>query len=634
MNNDHGSRKPLNHAAPVLQPEMRKSISHEAKADRFHRFGTPLTNQGSFHGMRSALKPPMSYAQTPALMLKGMGIPPQLARPKVPGMDAQQEQLQGQPPGAPPPGMPPGAGAAPPPPGQPPPDQMGLTPSGGEVYNDPYHPAHQDFNPQDHAAAAGQQEQAGNPMAAQAHQQLANDSMSPMDRANAQMGGAMPPQPGMPGPVMGGQTPMPGMPGSPPPGMPPQPGMQPTVPPPQGMPPQGMPPAPQMAPQVPPPQGMPPQVPPPQMGQPESPDQNKPLPPPAPGPRQGPVPGMEMAAPSITAPPTMAGAGGNAGAPQPIVPGPSAPSTNAGFQGTPVQPSQGPQAGGPGDGEGGNGGFHPVDFGEDEDDDDGDGDPEDSDGEDSDGDGSDQDISADEDTDNSEDETENYNKGMSVNNLFDIMKGNLPKGSRVKLGPTTITTPKEGGGTHTKVSPITVRTPQPKRSSTQYVGGRDTKIPHMTSSKLPDMEETDYGWGKKPSSKYAQNKPTRKALPQLRNQSAPLAPMKPYGKPAAMPAPSAASGNTSRPALRNQSASLAPSKGPVPKVAQATKIPAMTETNLNKPKPQVAQNKPMRMKPLAVTSKNNPASLKAGLARATPTRKSIPGIAGLFDLMD
>lgn len=60
---------------------------------------------------------------------------------------------------------------------------IGFTPDGLPIYPDPFHPQHQMFQKPEHQAAAEAMQQQGNPMAAQAHQQLAQEKMSPMDRA-------------------------------------------------------------------------------------------------------------------------------------------------------------------------------------------------------------------------------------------------------------------------------------------------------------------------------------------------------------------------------------------------------------------------------------------------------------------
>lgn len=352
---DHGSRKPLNWMEPSYEEPIRKSTSYEAQREMYYRMGTPPTRRGS-----SKLSPPMPPHLSRPLILKGSLMsgnetfvgqirkalamanqnqqPPQLARPKVPGFTqhepaADQQAAQ---------------------PNEPP---MGMASSGTEVYSDPFHPAHQNFGAPEHQSAAQMQEQAGNNMAAQAHQQMGADLLSPMDRAQERFNTAQPPQPGMPPMVTNNETPMPGMPpteGAPPP--------MPGTPPPGGSPP--MP-------------GAPPAVMPP--------DQNKPLAPPQMGfkQRQGPVPGMvqqpppmpppQMPTPGMTPsmpPPQMPGAspqmappipappgmgpvmapnthpaGPNASMPSPVAPGPGAPPTHAGGQGTPIQPSNGPAGG-------------------------------------------------------------------------------------------------------------------------------------------------------------------------------------------------------------------------------------------------------------------------------------------------
>jgi len=95
---------------------------------------------------------------------------------------------------------------------------IGLAPSGIPIYADPFHPAHKDFDKQDHEAAAAQHEKlagaAGSPQeasqhlqASAAHKQMGSDSQSPMERFAQKF---QPPQ----GPPMstpqGGRTMMPG----------------------------------------------------------------------------------------------------------------------------------------------------------------------------------------------------------------------------------------------------------------------------------------------------------------------------------------------------------------------------------------------------------------------------------------
>lgn len=210
---DHGSRKPLNWKAPELAQSMRKSMPHSEQREIHYRMGTPPTIRGSFHGRPSNLQPPMPPELTKPLIMKShtpdnlveeihkalnapgqqaQQQPPQLARPKVPGVpqhETGQEQSQ----------------TANDPP-------MGVAPSGTEVYADPFHPAHQDFGAPEHQAAAQLQQQGGNGQAASAHEQMGMDLLSPMDRAQERFNSAQPQQPGMPAAVMNNETQMPGMP--------------------------------------------------------------------------------------------------------------------------------------------------------------------------------------------------------------------------------------------------------------------------------------------------------------------------------------------------------------------------------------------------------------------------------------
>jgi len=98
-----------------------------------------------------------------------------LAQPKIPGFNQMTQpvmamQQQGQP--------------------------MGQTPQGQPTFNDPFHPAHQQFGKEEHDAASSQQQAQGNQMAANAHSQMGKDAQSPMERAGDRFGqaGGQPPQ--------------------------------------------------------------------------------------------------------------------------------------------------------------------------------------------------------------------------------------------------------------------------------------------------------------------------------------------------------------------------------------------------------------------------------------------------------
>lgn len=108
-------------------------------------------------------------------------------------------------------------------------DPIGMTPSGAHIYPDPFHPAHQNFDKEDHAAAADHHqklavnappnEKVQHMQAAQAHTQMGQDNQSPMERAANKFGNGIisnnqPP---------GGRVPLPGQ------GLPQKPPMSPTL---------------------------------------------------------------------------------------------------------------------------------------------------------------------------------------------------------------------------------------------------------------------------------------------------------------------------------------------------------------------------------------------------------------------
>lgn len=256
---DYGSNKPLNKHVTIL-PEAKifKAISAEDRVAEEARAGTPPTSRwGGVNGsptnwmlpvtpqnnpqlyLGKAMpptmptmpmpKPPMPMARSIApteeevevakAFAKALGIPsipqqqqqaPNLANPKpnpmmqAPGMGAG---MSGSPPGMA--GMAQGAGikqgigndpsqqtrgqglpAIPP---------MGTTQSGMPIYDDPYHPEHANFGPQEHSEAANLHMQQSDmatssgripnaldhQMKARIHGDLAEDNQSPMERMNS-----------------------------------------------------------------------------------------------------------------------------------------------------------------------------------------------------------------------------------------------------------------------------------------------------------------------------------------------------------------------------------------------------------------------------------------------------------------
>ena len=356
------SKKPLNWQQPKLSEgaPVRKS-SHETRSERYHRQGTPITRRGPSalrpNKYHKELSPQLSLNKsqpTPAEleafqkswndevarveksrqaaldrafarhMNKALGAPNVPLQPKqpaqVPGMGGHpmnppsQEGQQGQQ-SNPQPKIPGVNQMAPEPqammggqPGQQQP--IGFTPDGMPIYPDPFHPAHQGFQAQQHQAAAQQQMGQGNPMAANVHEQNAMDTQSPMERAaanfaNSPQGG--PPQPTSKEP-MGGRTLMPGQPqpnpaGS---GMPLAKPAPPPMPQSMGEPGMGAPPG----------GAKPPAKAPEQKGTQQpygvkadgEPDQGKPQAPPQPGPeRDGPKPGMSEKPKAEAGPPSPEG---------------------------------------------------------------------------------------------------------------------------------------------------------------------------------------------------------------------------------------------------------------------------------------------------------------------------------------
>ena len=226
---NHGSKKPLNWRAPVFsENSLKKSETLAAKVDEHYRAGTPHTRAGTYNGHVPSLRPNLAVPElNPELTLKSTQEDPilkALGIPQVPRRQDQNQQMQMQQPGAAPgmmpnavrPGMAPGmmpnmqqqqqpgqmhqqssapglsnlnqaptAGMDQPP--------VGQTQNGNQMFKDPFHPGHQQFNAQDHQEAAHVHEGEGDQQGAQAHREMANDSKSPMERAGDRFG----PKPGM-----------------------------------------------------------------------------------------------------------------------------------------------------------------------------------------------------------------------------------------------------------------------------------------------------------------------------------------------------------------------------------------------------------------------------------------------------
>lgn len=275
---NHGAPVPLHLRvkAPDFTSQVSKSVSHEEQKNILSRAGTPPTRWGAFNGAKAATQPGIPAEMNPPLILKAvrdpaeaggvhigdrtarkrddhgkfaptqqagpqttaeddlarqtrearlaekrylkaLGVPevpmgqqqeqPQLAKPKptpmqqsgVPGAVPGQSQSTGMMNAAANTGM-----------EQP----MGTTPDGMPVYADPYNPAHANFTPDQHKAAAelhnrqaemltssGRIPQAlDSQLKARIHTDLSNESSSPMMRMMAQQG--------MPGNAQGQPNPM------------------------------------------------------------------------------------------------------------------------------------------------------------------------------------------------------------------------------------------------------------------------------------------------------------------------------------------------------------------------------------------------------------------------------------------
>ena len=259
---DYGSNVPLNlRQRQIPEAYVVKSASHDERMWSESRAGTPPTRRGMLQGTMPLLSPGRSPALNPALYLgkavidpsaagsgafdatprkrdpktgkfteapasgqqssaeddasaaagvahlaakrvaskafgddAAAGGPPQLARPK-PATMGEQAGIPGAPPGAGSPmdgQMDAGASGAP----------IGTTPDGAPVYDDPYHPSHSQFSPDQHQAAAQMHTQQAemasssgriptaldHQLKARIHGDLANDSKSPMERVLARQG--------------------------------------------------------------------------------------------------------------------------------------------------------------------------------------------------------------------------------------------------------------------------------------------------------------------------------------------------------------------------------------------------------------------------------------------------------------
>lgn len=205
MNTDYGSKKPLNWTSPQMAESAEKSVSHYERTEAFFRMGTPPTRRGAFNGSPTPFAPNRFHPElNPALTLdvsKALGTMSVPLRPEDEGMDQGQAQpkVPGQPavPGMA--GMPAGNTQT----------SIGMTPSGKMIYEDPFHTSHKDFDRADFMAAADQFGKRGDSLSAQALMQMGDDVQSPMERFAARFAGQMPPMSGQPA---GGRTLMQGQP--------------------------------------------------------------------------------------------------------------------------------------------------------------------------------------------------------------------------------------------------------------------------------------------------------------------------------------------------------------------------------------------------------------------------------------
>lgn len=237
---DVGSPVPLNWTTPTFNIKKAKKTGWDQATEEFSRHGTPLTTRGSFNGVMPGIQP--APPSSPKLVIKKAvlapvkttttGTKPQLGRrrdehgkftesasagPQTTAQDdaarAEREAkrassrrmtktMEGfnsfnkE---------------------QAPPQQeaMGNVPSGLPLYDDPYHPEHQDFTAEDHLSAAemhireaqeamssgDQQTAMMGQQKAGIHKELASDLASPSERAMSTLSDATAaPQPGsMPG---------------------------------------------------------------------------------------------------------------------------------------------------------------------------------------------------------------------------------------------------------------------------------------------------------------------------------------------------------------------------------------------------------------------------------------------------
>jgi hypothetical protein len=240
---DSKTREHGNDMSWVMKPDQARDdihnkISRYESAIRNHKFAQHKLKEanpsvgGGGSGQTTLFR--STTAQATDLLRKALGAPNVPLRPQnpgsapgmPPGMPGQppapgQQPAPGMPGQAPGAGMPPAMAGRPQPPGvnplAPPPQAMqqqgaqqpiGITPSGLPIYPDPFHPAHQAFDKQDHAVAAQQQQQAGNAKAAEIHNQLGEDNQAPMDRAADKFGGTPEGPPGQT--PAGGRNNMPG----------------------------------------------------------------------------------------------------------------------------------------------------------------------------------------------------------------------------------------------------------------------------------------------------------------------------------------------------------------------------------------------------------------------------------------
>lgn len=231
-----GSKRPLNwNPANLPESNLEKSLTHEEKLAAHLRKGAPPTNPGSFYGVKSVLTPAIPQELNPPLVLEkallvpiktGPGGKKELPRKRDEHgkfAEAQQTGTQsaavddaaenereargaatkiqnGVRKGGNLPGMTDSSLMANNPVTQNKPP-IGLSLSGGLIHDDPYHPDHGAFTPEDHMQAGNLHDQnaqassstgdlagaAEHQQKAAIHRQLAEDKKSPMERFSNNM---------------------------------------------------------------------------------------------------------------------------------------------------------------------------------------------------------------------------------------------------------------------------------------------------------------------------------------------------------------------------------------------------------------------------------------------------------------